>query len=161
MREQTQQIPGRNRLSLRTDFEGRCNTAPEVAKQFLQRRENLLHTFVDLCTAGFGRARVGLYGPGVDGRGLRSPAGGSGLEFGQYAGDYQQMIGLSIELVTIAEHILLEQLEKYVLDLGLHTQIAPGLQEMLAEHGRPHRIVLIIKTLAEPRTQTPGTLAQG
>ena len=48
MREQTQQIPGGNRLSLRTGFEDRCNTAPDVEKQFLQRREDFLHAIVDL-----------------------------------------------------------------------------------------------------------------
>jgi GNAT superfamily N-acetyltransferase len=103
-----------------------------------------------------------------DGCGARTVAGAiggatgrRGLELGQDSGGYEQLIGLGVELIGIGQDVLLEQLEDDQLDLDLHTQAAPGLQEIVTQHDRAKRIGGIVQAARQQHVQARGQLAQG
>lgn len=64
-------------------------------------------------------------------------------------------------MIGVAQDILFEQLEDDQLDLDLHAEVTPGLEEILAKHRRAHGVALIIETPGDQRIQTSGQLPEG
>jgi len=121
MGQQPQQVAGGNGLGLGAGFQGRRDTAAHGAQQRSQGRKGVLAIFVDWL--------VGAWQPGFTRVLARyAPAGTTGrhrLEFRQHAGGDQQLIGLTVKVVGVAEHVLFKELEHDQLDANFHAQAAP------------------------------------
>src|SRR5471032_1405835 len=160
VRQQAQQVAGGNRLGLGTELKRRRDAATHVEKQFLQGGEDFLDTVINLRIAGPDN-RFDRFGMGTGRRTVSSTPRRGRLELGQHAGGDQQLVGFGVELIGAAEHIALEQFENDQLDLDLHAQIAPGLQKILAQHRRAHRVVLFEQLLAQQHAESGGQLIEG
>jgi len=83
------------------------------------------------------------------------------LQFGQYAGSDQQLVGFAIDHIDIAQHITLEQLQQHQLDPQANAQIPPGIEEVTTQRGRPQWVVLLVQGPVEQCLQAQTQLLQG
>ena len=161
VREQAQQVAGGNRQGLGTGFQGRRHTAAHMEQQGLQGSEDFLDAFVEGMLSGFTCAALAslVLDLGVDP--VRSTPRRGRQQVGEDAGGDQQLVGLGIELLGLPEHVALEQLEDDQLDLDLHPQAAPGLQEIFAEQRRPQGVLAFGQAPAQQYSQACGQVPQG
>ncbi|MNN00565.1 hypothetical protein D3C81_1131600 [compost metagenome] len=136
-------------------LQGRRNTAAHLREQLLQRGENLLHAFVD------GRRVVAFLAVHIGDRTINCATCRGCFQLGQHTGGEQQLIGFGVKLFGVGQDITLEQFEQDQLDLDLHAQITPGLEEKLTEPRRAERVVLIVEGVAEQRVKARGQLIEG
>ncbi|MNE83584.1 hypothetical protein D3C80_1804100 [compost metagenome] len=69
------------------------------------------------------------------------------LELRQDTASGEQLIGLAVQQVKVAQHVALEQFEQDQFDLGAYSQAAPGVEKVPTQGFRPQRITRLIQCL--------------
>ena len=93
----------------------------------------------------------------------RTPTGTSGRhhrELRQYSRSDQQLIGLCVQVVGVAEHVFFKELERDQFDANLHAQSAPRAQKEIAQPRRAQGVLTLIQGIAQYRTQPRSELRQ-